>query len=1039
MSKLFKRVRLWSGLSGVFAFLLAVTMFLTSLAFQYPGQINEFLGIKTPTIDGSGNADDYPYKSDYTEDGIPSEEGLEKLLAAEDAFVVQQQEEGSVLLKNDGALPLAEDERSVTLFGRATADPLYRNRSGGPLKPGTTNPRLVSLKDALEAEGFSINETMYNAYANSSTKRVKYGEDAGSGNSSAAPSSIGEESASFYTAELQNSYANEYNDVAIVMFAREAGEGTDMTVDVAHEADGVPTLTLHKSEADLLKMIKDSGKFEKTVVLINSGNAMDLGWVDKEEYGVDACLWIGGPGLCGFIGVVNILTGKANPSGRLVDTYATSQLSSPAMQNFGDFRWTNEEYVTSKQDTDGRTEMYLVEAEGIYVGYKYYESRYYDSVLNQYNASSSVGRTETLSEGGNNISVYPSSVRGWDYAYEIVYPFGYGLSYTQFRQTIVADSFQYNAETDEFSVDVLVENIGEVAGKSVVQLYVQQPYTEYDRENLVEKSAIQLVGFEKTDLLSPAGTEGSSETVTVTVDRYLLASYDENQAKGYILDAGNYYFAIGDDAHDALNNILAYQADSEDMQLHLPLVDAAGNEVQGDEANVCVYSLEELDTASYRYSEYGEGVEVTNAFEGDQAIDINDFLPADQQITYLTRGGRGNDWSTSYPQPIRIAATDEMIEILNNKTYQTPADAPSVDSFKMGVDAGISLIDMKDVPLDDEKWDTFIDQFSLKELLVIAKDSYGTEPITGTINKPATQIGDGPDGSQFTYNFGDELEGTCYVNEVVSASTWNKEIIRQLGDFIAEDCMYQGTNGLWSPGANLHRTPYSGRNFEYYSEDSIMTYIYVSIECQAMNAKGLLAEPKHFAGNDQETNRVGVATLMTEQRFRQECLKGFEGAFTLGGCLSTMTAMNRIGLVPMTASDATQNVVLRKEWGFKGATITDALPSWKNYARTLESIVGGSDFFCFDDRVLDLQRAISGGDGYILQCVRESNKRFYYAFLQSNLVNGLTNDVVVTSFVAWWQPALIAANIAFSVLAVGALAFAVGGTVLEKREERKDG
>lgn len=983
------KAQLWRGLSSLFALLLAIVIGTTAIMQENAGIINSFLGLQASSTSGEVTEENMYYKSEYTENGLLSEEGQKKLLAAEDAFCAREQEEGSVLVKNDGALPLAESERSVTLFGRAVADPVYRCNSGGP---AIDQNRLVSLKGALESAGFSINQTLYDAYASSSVKRAT---------SLSNESTIGEVDSSFYTKALQDSYANEYNDVAIVMFAREGGEGYDLE---RKDIDGVSALSLHKQEADLLKMIKSSGKFKKTVVLINSSFAMDLGWVEKEEYGVDACLWIGGPGLKGFTGVANILTGKANPSGRFVDTYAASQISSPAMQNFGDFTWTNVDEVNATCKTK-YFDKYLVEAESIYVGYKYYESRYEDVVLGVGNANSAVGRTETMQEGGKTIDLYDPSVRGWDYAVEMAYPFGYGLSYTEFEETIVADSFGYDAEADEFTVQVEVTNTGDTAGKHSVLLYAQQPYTEYDRQNLVEKSSIQLVGFNKTQLLEP----GASETLTISVDRYLLASYDYTAAKTYILEQGNYYFAIGDDVHDALNNILAKKAAEGDTAYGRvdtgKMTDANGAPASGDSAKAVLYALEEDDFETYSVTDTGK--EVTNVYVGDDAVDINDFLPEGQKITYLTRGGGGNDWATSYPAPVSLAATDEMMRILDGG-YTKPADVPSVDSFAAGKASGISFVEMKDVSFEDEeRWNAFIDQLSHKELTEVLEDNTGSPAIT-SVAFPGTFNQDGPDGFKSNYKFGDKGPCTTYVNEVVAASTFSYEIFEQLGNFYAEDALYSGGSQAWCPGGNLHRTPFSGRNFEYYSEDSYLNYLYESVQCKAMQERGVLPAIKHFAANDQETNRLGVSTFMTEQRMRQECLRGFEGAFTKGGGLSTMSSYNRVGCVADCASYPTNTTVLREEWGFKGVVITDAAKD-EEYMQTLPSLIAGSDMFCMNsNRAKVVLSAIKDGDGYILQCAREANKHFYYAYSRTNAVNGLEADTVVTASVYWWQVTLYA-------------------------------
>src|SRR5690625_3746275 len=396
-----KSNRIWRGFVALFSVLLLLSTSMTSLLISWSGQVNVFLDVTAPTIEA--DEETTYYSSDY---GL-SDEGLAEMLLASDKHDIQTMEEGSVLIKNANAtLPLDSTEKSVTLFGRATADPVYEGNSGGP---SLDQNRLISLHRALTDAGFEINETMYQAYENSGTKRAKAEPDW----------SIGEESQSFYTNELKESYNSQYNDVAIVMFARDGGEGKDLATS---DRDKVSYLALHDSEKELLEMIEDSGQFNKTIVLINSAYPMELGWLDEETYGVDSALWIGAPGLKGFAGVANVLVGEADPSGRFVNVYATDSLSAPAVRNFGDFTFENDDAN------------YVIQAEGIYVGYKYFETRYQDSVLDVNNANSSVG-------------VYASSTEGWNYADEMAYPCGYGLSYANFTQELKSVEWDKDSQT----------------------------------------------------------------------------------------------------------------------------------------------------------------------------------------------------------------------------------------------------------------------------------------------------------------------------------------------------------------------------------------------------------------------------------------------------------------------------------------------------------------------------------------------------------------------------------------------------------------
>ena len=970
--------QLWKGLTGVFAALLAIAIFLTMVCYDWAGNINVALGIRPPVE--AGTSDTMYYGTEFSEDGTLSDDALEKMLAASDAHDVQTMEEGAVLVKNDGALPLAANERRVTLFGRSVTDPVYRGNSGGA---GRDSSRLVSLRSALEAENFQINQTLYSAYEQSGVSRVK--DDIQS------LQNIGEVDINFYTSSLRSSWANDYNDAAIVMFSRDGGEGIDLA---RTDSDGISLLALHEEERDLLEMIEESGNFDKTIVLINSAYPMELGWVEEDAYGVDACLWIGGTGLKGFTGVANLLVGKADPSGHFVDTYAADSLSAPAVRNFGDFTYANAGDITADSATH-----YVIYAEGIYVGYKYYETRYQDQVLGINNASGSAG-------------VYASGGNSWDYADEMVYTFGYGTSYARFTQTV--KSIEWDRDAHTVTAVVNVKNEGDPTGaytgesKSVVQLYAQLPY----EEGQAQKSAVQLIGFEKSGLLAA----GEDEDVTVTVDDYLFATYDENAVNGadttkkgcYVFDEGDYYFAIGDDSHDALNNILAAKYGSE---VNGKLFDAAGRTVAGDAEKAAVETLEETDNTTYATSrETGEVV--CNKIQHVNLNSYGDF------VTYLTR----DDWNT-YPQSYtNITATADMIADLEGEDYSTPSDAARYDSSVLGQAKGISLVEMKDVAWDDEAaWNEFLYQMNLTELCSIIGEAFG-QPAVQSINKRPNTNSDGPSGAQGSYQFGNRGASTQHVNEVVAASTWNKQILSDRGRFIGEDCLFVGTTQLWAPGADLHRTPFSGRNYEYYSEDSIMSYICATQQTAAMQAKGVNTAIKHFCANDQETNRTGLSTFMTEQTYRQGPLKGFEGAFTKGGTLSTMTSMVRVGCTPMYEDKATLTDVVRGEWGWKGVNITDSAIS-QQYFGTIESLMAGTDTFNADaGRASQVQTYIvSHRDGDVFNRVMEINKYFYYSFVRSNNINGLAADTTVDDFVPWWQPALISIN---CVIGVAALAFA---------------
>lgn len=977
-----KTFKLWRGLTVVFALLLSIFVVLVDMGNRYEGFINDALGTTAPTQTGSG--DTAYYKSQF---GDINAENNAKLIDAENKFNIQAMEEGAVMLRNENnALPLKNNERSITMFGNSVADPLYATNGGGA---SFKSERGGSLYDAFQAAGFEINETLYNAYQKSGVRRNSTASNA---------ASIGEVAKSFYTADLQASYANKYNDAAVVLFTRYGGEGVDLqTVD----ADGVPMLSFHQQEKDLMKMIADSGKFGKIVVLVNSPFPMDIEWIEDAQYKVDACLAFGAVGDVGFKGIANLLTGKADPSGHLTDTYAASSMSAPAMRNFGNFTFNNH--------TKQYENKYVVYAEGIYVGYKYYETRYYDQVLRQRNATGAAGK-------------YASKGEGWNYAEEMAYTFGYGLSYAEFTQEL--QSVVWDKEAHTVTATVKVTNDGAPAGsvyegksKSAVQLYVQLPW----EEGQAEKSAIQLIGFAKTQPLEKTG----SETLIITVDDYLFATYDENAQNGadttkkgcYVFDKGDYYFSIGNNAHDALNNVIAVTNPT------ATLTDEKGATVMGEAAKVHTETLDALDNTTHARSK------ATNEIVCNQLQEIDYNYYKDGGITYLTR----KDWNTYPIAYTGLEATATLKTALTGKTY-TRDTSVKASSFTTGTENDLNFIDMKDIDYDDEtKWNAFLDQLSVSDLATICGEKMGNDAIK-TVNKPANNNTDGPKGFTGAYKNGDKSGVTLYVDEVVMASTFNLELLETRGELFAEDALYAGYSMIFGPGADWHRTAYSGRNSEYYSEEPNISFLCGAAQCSAMQKGGLIAGIKHFAGNDQETNRHGVATFANEQSFRQGSLRCFEGALRddKGGALGTMTCFNRIGATAGAASYPVQVQILRNEWGFKGVNLTDSSKDASDYVHTEECIVGGTDMFNNDaSRINALIQIVDRyNDGTIMQALRTANKHFYYAYSRSNLINGLTHDTTVADFVPWWKTALSAFEIIFGIVAGASAVLLVTSCVL---------
>ena len=957
-------------MAGVFILLTALSGYATQLAFENSGQIDIALGITRPDTKNS----------DYA--------SVNEMRVAERQNEIQTQAEGSVLLwNNNNALPFSTGKK-VTLLGRTSADNIFRGGSGGSATTEETG--AINLYNALKNEGFEINDTVYNALRSSPLQR-------GRGN-------IAEVEKSFYDSSLTGTFAN-YNDAAIITLGRYSGEqqdlgaGGDSNADNVTDANGDPIdsqgvrmLSLHQEERDVIQLAKASG-FKKIIVLLNTATTMEID--ELESLGVDACLWIGYPGYTGFEGVAKVLAGEYDPSGRMVDTFASNSLSSPAMRNFGSFNFSNV--------TEAGQNKYLVYAEGIYLGYKYYETRYYDQVMNRFNAKSSKGSY--------------SSTTNWNYADEITYTFGHGISYASFKEEIQSIKWNKDKHQVEFIVNVTNEGSDNYSGssKDVVELYASLPY----EAGQAEKSAIQLIGFGKTKDLK----KGQSEKLTIVADDYMFATYDKNATNGadvtkkgcYVFDQGDYYFTIGKNAHDAVNNVLTAQGAS-------GLTNEKGEANVGNANNVVKVNLSSLDNVTYAKSP-DTGEIVYNHFDD---VDINYFI--ENTVTYLTR----SDWNT-YPERIEnLTVNDEIKAILDGHTYTKPADAPAVTDYKFSqkYDTPIKLSDMKNVPYeDDAKWEEFIDQLTPSQLAAIPGEKFGNSAIE-ELGVPQTSAADGPDGIQAN-------AGYSHVSAVVSTSTFNGDLIAKRGKFMAEDGMASGQNGVYGFGANMHRTPYGGRNFEYYSEDTTLSYLAGAIQTKAATDKGLTTYVKHFCANDQETWRNGNSTIMTEQGYRQGPLKAFEGSFTKGGSLGTMTSNARVGFKVVSMDYETMTTVLRNEWGFKGTAMTDSSKGSRYYLYTNESVVAGIDQFNNDETrgTQDLKNSlIKDKDGYLWGKCRTIAKHYFYTISRNFCMSG-EEDVVVKTQTSWWKTATIALTASLGGIALLCLGASITFALLERRKE----
>ena len=1009
-----KKKNLWRGLTMVFALLLAVSMMAGNILELYRTSVDAFLGTRstqTVTEQSDDESDAWTYKSEFTT-AKEAYEGFKD-------FAIETSQETFALLKNEnGALPLAKDAK-ITMLGVRSYAPVYGN-SGGSVPDGKST---VQIFDAFTERGFQLNPETLAAYkaffADKEWTKPQFGGGILPAYAEISayndPCELTMDELKALNPDFQSKYT-EYGDAAIVVVGRVGGEGGAYYPGEEGLADGVHTVNgniLSLSDEEMAMIEEAKANFDKVIVLVNAANPMEISNLE-EDPDIDAILWVGYPGAYGFYGVADVLNGTVAPSAHLGDTFVKNGALAPAMQNFGNIPWANASDFAEGTSVNS----YLIENEGIYTGYRYYETRYADIVLGNGGANASAG---TYANADGTVATSDGT---WSYDNEVVYPFGYGMSYTNFD---ISDmNVSYNAADDTYTVTVKVTNTGDMAGKKTVQVYVQSPYTDYDKQNNVEKSSIQLLGYDKIDVAA-----GASETVTVDVPGYFLASYDANGAKGYILDAGDYYFAVGNGAHEALNNVLAAKCGD---AVAGKLIDQDGNVVTGNTAAVATWTAPntEVDTQKYRNSRYNSDVEVTNTFDD---ADVNYWANDDEKITYLSRSA----WDTTYPTTLEtLTVNDKLYNGLNMQTYVKAADAKSVSDFNLGVelDEKINFSDMIGVAFDDPKWNDFLSQLTLSDLLINMGDSKGIKAVKA-VNKPGCTIVDGPEGMNGQFKYGDRRNCTGWATLPIVGATWNHDVQTRFGEMYGEDALYASIPIAYAPGADTLRSPYSGRTSEYFSEDGVLSYYAAKAVSHGMRNKGLIGTVKHFFLNEQEAGRQGISTFANEQAIREIYMRAFEGSLAEGDSLGVMTAYNRIGVMYAAANQGIQHI-LRDEWNYGGYIIDDALTA-SEYSSAPEMLMAGNNIFCLDTaRPNEIEKLItSTDDGDLLQKVIDSNHYLYYIMLQSSMGGSGAEDVVVSDAAPWWQTTLRALDAVFCALAVAAVVMYVLHTYTDVFSEEK--
>lgn len=833
--------------------------------------------------------------------------------------------EGAVLVKNDGTLPLSSDVKKLNVFGWASTNPCYGGTGSGAVD--TSN--CVSLLDGIKAGGYETNQTLTDMY-------TSYAQSRGEATMSSVDWTLPEPTTDYYTEDLLDE-AKEFSDTAVVVIARVGGEGTDLPTDFGAKDEtgnnlytytdnstdyndfqaGQHYLELSQTEKNMVDIVCKN--FNHVIVICNSANAMELGWVEDYD-SIGSVICCPGAGETGFAALGKILNGEINPSGKLADTYVYDLTTTPAFNNFGDFTYENmgEFGWTESNPFSGESKLndvnFVNYVENIYVGYKFYETAYAEA------------------EAGN---------MNFDYNKEVQYPFGYGLSYTSFSQRIVDSK-----ETAKgITMTVEVENTGDTAGKDVVELYYNPPYTNGG----IEKSASNLIDFEKTKLLDP----GEKETLEFTVNKEDMASYDYKENKCYVLEAGDYELSIRSDSHSILDKV--------------------------------VYNVPE----SIIYSK-------DNARESDQQAAVNQFDFAEgDNVIYLSRENGFENYDEATAAPDNFTMSEERksnyqnlsnydIESMNNDSDEMPTT---------GVKNNVDLVDLRGKDYNDKLWDNLLDELSLDDMTtLIAGGGYQTTAID-SINKVATTDNDGP---ATIYNNYTGATGSAYTTEVMLACTWNKDIAYEMGKNVGKEADEMDVSGWYAPAMNIHRTAFGGRNFEYYSEDSILSGIMAAKEINGANEYGVYSYIKHFALNDQETNRIYQLCLWSnEQAIRETYLKAFEIAVKEGNTGAVMDAHSFIGDKWCGASTELNTTVLRDEWGFKGFVSTDMFAGYGYYDADI-AIRSGVDSMLNpmnseDATVTDTQSATS------VTAMRKACHNILYTVVNSRAYN----DENVSSVILW--------------------------------------
>ena len=947
-----------------------------------------------------------------------------KAAAAEAALKIGN--EGIILMKNNGVLPLSSNDK-VTALGRNVIDPVYGGSGSGNVD--TSQEYIVTPMEALtSAFGNNLNTTVtdriaevFNANNNTGggwtpVVRGKYGRGVIVMDDPANSFySIGEIPWSEY-APVESTI--DPDSTALVFISRPGGEGGDLTRDMSVNDSGGSAdehqLQLNSVEKELIEKAKE--KCKNVVIILNMSTTMEVGALAEDE-GIDAILWVGSPGAVGFSAMGNVLTGKVVPSGRTVDTWAADFTKDPTYGNFGDATYTNvDAYEPTVQYNNRIMNKFVEYEEGIYVGYRYYETAAHINGEEWYDAWKD------------------SSDKAGDTG--VVYPFGYGLSYTTFDQKITG----HRVNDGRIEVDVTVTNTGDTyTGKDVVQLYYTPPYSASDN---IEKAYVNLVAFAKTEPIAPHG----SDEVTLSFAIEDMASYDYKTEKAYVLGSGEYEIKLMKNAHEMFDGqSFVYNNDVEKVydESSPRESEKAAQSYMNSDGTLTDYPARRLSDANAQY------IAATNRFD-----DVSAYMDA-SGMTNLSR----SDWNNTFPTAMEDkAAPDNVVSKLGAFDYETDAELGNVEGSKVyqetapttGAEKVFDLIDLRGKNYYDREWDQFLDQltFSDEEVSIMLSGAYNTGEAV-SIGKPATSDHDGPMG--WSVLFGTQPDACAWCSEVMLAATWNVDLAYEMGETVGREALALGYNGWYAPAMNIHRSPFAGRNFEYYSEDPFISGAMGTAVVSGAGKSGTYCFIKHFALNDMETNRLGVAVWANEQAIREIYLKPFEmtvknatatiryisdekgniSSSTMRAATAVMSSFNRIGATQSSHNYALLTDVLRNEWGFTGMVITD----FGGGSSVDAKLRAGNDLELQMGQTTDV---IQDKDSATAKwAMRRAIKNICYTVVNSNAMTGIKPGSIIYYDMSGWAIGLMIGNIVIYALILAGIVWIVLRLIDSKKHPEK--